>query len=87
MYLESAEEYMQETPQAIIEDSNHNSRNALSPAFVSVGLLKENLEKLTIEQIEKHLDNIEKSLKRELEIVEHRNHQVSQGNILIFKKR
>lgn len=87
MLLESSEEYMQETPETVIEDSNHNSRNALSPAFISVGVLKRNLEKLSSEQIKKHLENIENSLNKELEIIEHLNHQVSSGNILIFRKR
>lgn len=87
MYIQSEGEYYQEMPQNVVKDDNHFSRNAICPGILSTQILKRNIEKMSIEQIKKHLDIIEQSFKAELEIIENRNNQVEQGNILIFRKK
>jgi hypothetical protein len=82
-------EYEEQCPLQLIQARNHESRNVITSGLTSVAILKKYLDsgKLTSEQIQKHLDIIEQSFEKELQILEQKNKQIEEKNIVIFKKK
>lgn len=86
MYLQE-QEYLKEEPTVFVKNNNHMHRNAITPGLLSVQMLKLNIQNMSQEQIERYLNIIEDSFKKETELIEQQNDQVQTGNILIFRKK
>lgn len=75
------------SPDEMIERNNHYTRNALTPALLSVEMLESHWEKMSPEQIERCLQRIKGAIARQVELLEEDNKNIAMGNVIVFRKR
>ena len=71
----------------VVEENNHHTRNALTPALTSTEILEKNWERMSPEQRQKHLSKIKKAVFDAIAILEENNSSIEQGKILIFQRK
>jgi uncharacterized protein YukE len=71
----------------VVEENNHETRNALTPGLSSVELLEHNWERMTSQQRQKHLDKIRNSINNAVAILEKNNASIEEGKILLFRRK
>jgi uncharacterized protein YukE len=83
----SPHSYLPVNASVAIEESNHQTRNALTPGLSSVELLEDGWDRMTNEQRQKHLSKIKNSINAAIEILENNNNNLDKGEVLLFRRK